>query len=158
MKHFVEWDSIELRVDGARLAAIARESASAEPAIEKLDLSFGNGLLRIEGVARKFVRIPFTIDITEMHASGSEIRIPLGAVSAAGFPIPRFLFGLIRGRLPAGLIRYEEPTTLVVSVERFLPEFVSVELQRVWMIDGGLAITLGRGGADPPPPSEKKHG
>ena len=152
MKHFVEWDSIELRVDGERLAELARRAAAAEPSVEKLDLIFSNGLLRIEGAVRKFVRIPFTIDITEMLASAHEIRIPLRTVSAAGFPIPRFLIGLIRSRLPEGLVRYEEPTTLVVSVERFLPQFVSVELQRVWMIDGGLAIILGRGGANPPPP------
>jgi hypothetical protein len=151
MKHFVEWDTIELRVDGSRLAALAREAASAEPSVERLDVSFQNGLLRVEGIVRKFVRIPFSVDITELRASGTEVRVPLHSISAAGFPVPRFLFGLIRSRLPEGLVRYEEPSTLVVSVERFLPDFVSVSLQRVWIIDGGLAITLGRGGADPPP-------
>ena len=30
--------------------------------------------------------------------------------------------------------------------------------ENIWIIDGGLAVTLGRGGADLPPSSEKSNG
>jgi hypothetical protein len=57
---------------------------------------------------------------------------------------------LIRDRLPKELVRYEEPATLVMSLDRFLPSFVSADIQKIWIIDGGLAVSLGRGGADLP--------
>jgi hypothetical protein len=152
MKHFVEWDSIELRVDGERLAALVRQSAGGDPSLEKIDLRFLNGLLRVEGVVRKFFAIPFTVEVAEMIPHGTEIRVPLRSISAGGFPLPRFLVGLVRERFPRELVRCEEPATLVISLDRFLPKFVTADIQRVWIVEGGLAVTLGRGGADPPPP------
>lgn len=152
MKHFVEWDSIELRIDGDRLAAMVREAVAGDPVLEKIDLRFMNGLLRVEGIVRKFIRIPFTVDVAEMIPSGTQIRVPLHAISAGGFPLPRFLVGMVREKFPPELVRYEEPATLVVSLDRFLPKFVSADIQRVWIVDGGMSVTLGRGGADPPPP------
>ena len=87
------------------------------------------------------------------------MRIPLRSASAfGGIPIPQFLFGLMRSRLPAQLVRYEDPATLVISLDRFLPSFVDAEIQRIWIIDGGLAVTLGRGGADLAITPEANHG
>jgi len=37
-----------------------------------------------------------------------------------------------------------------------LPTFVSADIQKIWIIDGGLAVTLGRGGADMP--GDLQHG
>jgi hypothetical protein len=105
------------------------------------------------------VSVPFEVEIREVLAAGRTIRIPLRSVSAFGaIPIPRFLFGLIKKRLPAELVGYEEPATLVLSLDRFLPNFVAAEIQRVWIIDGGLAVTLGKGGADLPAVSEGTDG
>jgi hypothetical protein len=151
VRHFIEWDSLEVRVDGDRLAAFAREIVAREPMIERLELRFTNGLLRVEGAVRKFISIPFTVEITRMEAEGTTIRVPLGRISAGPFPIPSLLVGLVRDRFPKGLVAYEEPATLVVSLERFLPSFIEAEVRSVWIIDGGLAVTLGRGGADLPP-------
>ena len=160
MKHFVEWDSIELRIDGERLAEMVREATAKEPMLERIGLRFMNGLLRVEGVVRKYIAIPFTVEIAEFKASGTEIRVPLRSISAGGFPLPRFLVGLVRDRFPPELVRYEDPVTLVVSLDRFLPKFVSADIQQVWIVEGGLAVTLGRGGADPPPPELERatHG
>jgi hypothetical protein len=152
MKHFVEWDSLELRVDGERMAAMVRDSIAGDPSIERIDLRFLNGLLRVEGVVRKYIAVPFTVEIAEMIPKGTEIRVPLRSIMAAGFPLPRMLVGLLQSRFPKDLVRYEEPATLVVSLDRFLPKFVTADIQRVWIVEGGLAVTLGRGGADPPPP------
>jgi hypothetical protein len=150
MPHFVEWDSLEVRIDGDKLNGMVRSMIGRAEPIEKIGLRFSNGLLRVEGIIRKFVAVPFSVEIAEIRASGTTVRVPLRNASAAGLPIPSILFGLIRNRLPKDLVTYEEPATLVMSLDRFLPGFVSADIQRIWIIDGGLAVTLGRGGADLP--------
>jgi hypothetical protein len=152
MKRFVEWDTFELRVDGEKLNAMMKSMIGATPPIERMELRFGNGLMRVEGSIRKFFSVPFTVDITEIKVSGTTVRVPLRAASAAGFPIPSILFGLMRSRLPKDLVSYEEPATLVMSLDRFLPPFITADIQKIWIIEGGLAVTLGRGGADLPGP------
>ena len=129
---------------------MAREMVAKEPMIERLDLRFTNGLLRVEGAIRKFISIPFTVDITRFEARGTTVRVPLARISAGPLPIPTLLVGLIRDRFPKDLVKYEEPATLVMSLDRFLPPFVSADIQKIWIIDGGLAVSLGRGGADLP--------
>ena len=153
MKRFIEWDSFDLRVDGEKLNSIAREMIAGKEPIERIELRFQNGLLRVEGTIRKFVAVPFTVDITEIRASGTTVRVPLKAASAAGFPLPLILFRLLKSQMPKDLVSFEEPATLVMSLDRFLPPFVTADVQRIWIIDGGLAVTLGGGGADLPPPS-----
>jgi hypothetical protein len=156
-KRFIEWDSIDIRVDGAKLNALAA-SFRVDP-IERMELQFFNGLLRIAGTLRKFISVPFTVDINEIRASGRTVHVPVASASAFGvLPIPRFLFGLVRDRLPADLVRYEEPATFAIFLDRFLPSFIDAGIQKIWIIDGGLAVTLGRGGADLPPSSEELHG
>lgn len=152
----VEWDQLDLRVNGEKVNAIAQ--SFRVPPLERLELRFHNGLLRVSGVIRKFIAVPFSVDVPAIHASGRVVRVPLRSGAAFGaIPIPQFLFGLMKSRLPAQLVTYEEPATLVFSLDRFLPTFVDAEVQRIWIIEGGLAVTLGRGGADPPLP-EDLHG
>lgn len=153
MARLVEWDSFDLRVDGDKLNAMVVAMIGQTEPIERVELQFHNGLLRVVGTIRKFISVPFSVDITEIHASGTTVRVPLRSASAAGFPIPSILFGLLRSRLPKDLVSYEDPGTLVMSLDRFLPPFVSADVNRIWIIDGGLAVTLGRGGADLPQPS-----
>jgi hypothetical protein len=149
MSRFIEWDTLELRVDGEKLNELAR-SMVVDP-IQRLELRFLNGMLRIDGAARMLINVPFTVYVSEMEPSGTSVRVPLRAASAFGaIPIPKFLFKFAKDRLPRGLVRFEEPATFVFSLDRFLPSFVSTEIQKIWIIDGGLAVTLGRGGADMP--------
>ncbi|HEU4521471.1 MAG TPA: hypothetical protein VFT12_05685 [Thermoanaerobaculia bacterium] len=150
MARLVEWDSFDLRVDGEKLNAMVRSMIGQTEPIERIELQFHNGLLRVVGTIRKFISVPFAVDITEIHASGTTVRVPLRNASAAGFPIPTILFGLLRSRLPKELVSYEEPATLVMSLDRFLPSFIAADVNKIWIIDGGLAVTLGRGGADLP--------
>jgi hypothetical protein len=157
VRRFVEWDQIDVRVSGDKLNEFVR-SLRVDP-VERIELQFFNGLLRVAGSIRKFLSVPFTVDIREIIAEGRSVRVPLGAASAFGaIPIPQFLFGLVRNRLPPQLVRYEDPATLVFSLDRFLPTFIDADIQKIWIIDGGLAVTLGRGGADLPPPSEEPDG
>ena len=157
MGRFVEWDSLEIRVNGEKLNAFV-QTMRVSP-IERLQLDFQNGLLRVSGSIQKFISVPFSVDIREIEARGRNVRVPLRSASAfGGIPIPQFLFGLMKSRLPPNLVRYEDPATLVVSLDRFLPSFIDAEIQKVWIIDGGLAVTLGRGGADLPPATEENDG
>jgi hypothetical protein len=157
MNRFVEWDQIDLRVNGDKLNEFVA-TMRVDP-LQRIELRFFNGLLRVAGSIRKFISVPFSIDIHEIIASGRTVRVPLGSASAFGaIPIPQFLFGLLRNRLPAELVRYEDPATLVFSLDRFLPTFVDADIQKIWIIDGGLTVTLGRGGADLPPRSEDSDG
>ena len=150
MRHFIEWDSIEVRVSGEKIAAMAREMIRREPMIEAMNLKFSNGLLRVEGIIRKFIAVPFSVEINEIRAKGTTVRVPLARMSAGPIPLPTLLVGLMRQKFPKELVSFEEPATLVVSLDRFLPPFVSADIQKIWIIDGGLSVTLGRGGADLP--------
>ena len=151
MQRFIAWDQLDVRVDGAKLAALVRERALVPP-IEHIDLRFSDGLLQVEGRIRKFISVPFAVEVREIVAGGDIVRIPLSSASAfGGIPIPQFLFGLVKGRLPADLVRLEPPATLVISLDRFLPTFVDADIREIRIIDGGLAVALGAGGADLPP-------
>lgn len=151
MKHLVEWDSLDVRVDGERLAEMARQMVAADPMIERIALRFSNGLLRVEGTARKLIRFPFSVEIRRIEPEGTVLRVPLHRVTAGPLPVPSLIMDLFQDFFPRDLVRYEEPATLVLSLERFLPSFVAADIQKVWIIDGGLAVSLGRGGADLPP-------
>ena len=152
---FVEWDELKVRVDGAKLSAMV----PAPPPVERLRLIFTDGLLHVEGAIRKVITVPFSVEVREIIATGKTIRVPLRSATAfGGIPIPQFLFGLVKNRLPRDLVALEPPATLVVSLDRFLPNFVDAEVREIRIIDGGLAVTMGRGGADLPPPSEVSHG
>lgn len=150
MKRFIEWDSIDVRVDGAKLNAMVLEAIGKDPMIERIQLRFANGLLRVEGSVRKFISVPFSVEITEIQAKGTTVRVLLARISAGPIPVPTLLVGLVRDKFPKDLVRYEDPATLVMSLDRFLPPFVNADIQKIWIIDGGLAVTLGRGGADIP--------
>ena len=150
MARLVEWDAVEVRISGDKLNELA--GSIRVPPIETLRLRFSNGLMRVEGTIRKFISVPFAVEISEILASGTAIRVPVKSFSAfGGLPLPRFLFSLAQGQLPRDLVRYEEPATFVIALDRFLPNFVTADVQQIWIIDGGLAVTLGRGGADLPP-------
>src|SRR5687768_14955174 len=98
---FIEWDTLEVRVNGEKLAAMAREMIARDPMIEKLELQFSNGLLRVQGAVRKIILIPFTVDITQFIASGTTVRVPLARMSAGPIPIPTLFVGLLRRQFPA---------------------------------------------------------
>jgi len=156
MKRLIEWDSFDVRVDGAKLNAMIKEIVAKEAVVERLEVNFSNGLMRVEGSVKKFISVPFAVEITEMQASGTTVRVPLARITAGPLPVPALLIGLIRDRLPKDIVTFEAPATLVVTLERFLPSFVTADVQKIWIIEGGLAVTLGRGGADLP--EGGKHG
>ncbi|MFZ2492502.1 MAG: hypothetical protein WA208_13555 [Thermoanaerobaculia bacterium] len=141
---------MNVRVSGEKINALAREMVAAEPMVESLTIRFFPGLIRVEGVVRKFLPIPFSVEITQVFARGTVVRVPLARMTAGPIPIPSILLALIQHRLPAGVVTLEPPSTLVLSLERFLPAFVRADVQEIRLIEGGLAVALGAGGADIP--------
>lgn len=156
MERFITWDQIDVRVSGAKMNGVLRQMLATRPPsdpIESLELQFSNGLLRVVGSIRKFISIPFSVDIPELPVTRNVVRVPLRNAAAFGaIPIPQFLFAFVKNKLPE-IVSYEEPATLVLSLDRFLPNFVDADVQRIRITEGGLAVTLGRGGADPPLPT-----
>jgi hypothetical protein len=150
VKRFIEWDSLDVRVSGEKFAAMAKEIAAKDPMLERMDLKFENGLLRVEGAIRKVISVPFTVEIRELVPNKTTVRVPLSKISAGPLPIPKMLLGLLKDKFPKDVMTFEEPATFVVSLDRFLPPFVTADIQKIWIIDGGLAVTLGKGGADLP--------
>src|SRR3954447_24941334 len=73
MRHLVEWDQLDVRIDGAKLNAMV--ASMRVPPIERLGLVFQNGLLRVEGTIRKFVAVPFTVEIRELLPKGMTVRV-----------------------------------------------------------------------------------
>jgi hypothetical protein len=68
-------------------------------------------------------------------------------------PVPRLLFQILGDRaLPAG-VRFEAETmTVLAQWTRFLPEFLQLTIEKIQIINGGLAVRLGYGSADLPTP------
>lgn len=152
----VEWDSLDLRLSGSRLQAIAESLLQRVGApVQELQLSFRDGELRVSGKARKAVAIPFQLAVRRIHAVGRTITFSLEDMSAFGFlPLPAFLMRLVGNRVTdEGVTFNAEKNVVVVRLDRFLPTFVDVEVTEIHIIDGGIAVRLGRGGADMPVPS-----
>lgn len=148
----VNWETLELTVDGAKLERIAqaRIKASGVP-IEKLRLTFTDSLLRVNGSYRKMIAIPFEVRIERIETSGKELVVPIGSISAGGLPVPRLLSSLIEAAVADGAIRYDGKR-VVIRLDRFLPDFVDVEIAEARIIKSGLFIRTASGGADPPEP------
>ncbi|HEX7152787.1 MAG TPA: hypothetical protein VF618_14955 [Thermoanaerobaculia bacterium] len=151
MKKLIEWDSLEIRVDGTKIAEMARAMIAGKPPIETLDVAFENGVIRATGTVRKFLLVPFTVEVRHIYARGTTIYVPLAKINAGRFAVPTILLDIFKSQIPKDVVEYKEPATFVISLDRFLPPFVSADIQKVWIIDGGLSVTLGRGGADMPP-------
>jgi hypothetical protein len=49
-----------------------------------------------------------------------------------------------------GITLDAESTTIHVALDRFLPDFIDVEIEAIDLIAGGIALRLGPGGATPP--------
>lgn len=150
----VRWETIELHLSGARLAAIAGAAIRERNLpIKKLDLTFGEGEMRVEMIVDKLMGVPLRFAIREIEPlDGMRFRIPLHDVAAFGFmKVPEALIETVARRAPADFATYSrEKNEIVIAVDRFLPSFVDAAIEEVWIVPDGIAVRLGPGGADPP--------
>ncbi len=159
-ERLIEWDRLDLRVLGTRIVGLAREQIRASGAPVELErIDFRDGDAEIMGTFRKGIAVPFRFHLRRIGAAGRILRLPIEQMTVAGFlPVPSLLFRLAEGFARVEGIEFDpERKTVVVSVDRFLPEFVDVEIEDVRIVAGGVQVTLGRGGADLPDPGGR-HG
>ena len=55
--------------------------------IETLRLRFGNGSMRVEGTIRKFISVPFSVEIREILASGTTRPMDWKEVLRRGYDV-----------------------------------------------------------------------
>lgn len=152
-QRFIEWDRLDVRVRGARIVALAREKVRASGAPVEIErIEFRDGEAEVAGVFRKGIAVPFRFLLRRIGATGRVLRLPIEQMTVAGFlPVPSLLFRLAEGFARVRGVEIDpEHRTVVVSMDRFLPDFLDVEIESVRLIVDGVHVTLGRGGADLP--------
>jgi hypothetical protein len=137
----VSWDAIALRVDGARVNALARERVAGQ--VDDINITFRAGSIRVAG--RKKVAImpvPFSAEVKSIQVEGKTLVVPVSGIPSILLPILR---GIVAAKVPPG-VSIHPPFTFVVQLERFIPPFIDVDIRAVRIVDGGLAIDAGAGG------------
>jgi hypothetical protein len=160
-QRLVEWDRLELRVLGTRIVGLARDAIRGYRAPVELErIDFREGDAEVVGSVRKGIALPFRFHVRRIDVFGTTLRLPIEQLTVAGFlPVPTFLFRLAEGfGAVDGVTIDPERKTVSVSVDRFLPDFVDVEIEDVRIVAGGVRVTLGRGGADLPAGAGGVHG
>jgi len=135
------WDAIALRVDGARVNALARERVAGQ--LDDLNITFRAGSIRVAG--RKKVAIlpvPFSAEINSIQVEGKNLVVPVSGIPSILLPILR---GIVAAKVPAG-VSIHPPFTFVLELDRFLPPLLDVAIREIRIIDGGLAVNVGPGG------------
>jgi hypothetical protein len=153
-QRLVQWDGFEVRLSGERAQAVARkEILKRGLPLDQLGLEFRNGEIRVKARLRAAFPVPFSFVIRKIQASERAIRLFVEDMSAFGFlPVPAILSRLAGDRQAAEGIRFDAATNSVfIQLDRFLPTFMEVEVAEINMIDGGLTVRVGQGGADLPP-------
>jgi hypothetical protein len=152
-QRLVEWDRLDLRILGSRILGLAGDAIRRSGApVDLVRIDFREGEAEIDGTFRKGISVPFRFFLRTIAIEGRTIRLPIEQLTVAGFlPVPALLFRLAEGLgAVEGVAIDPERKTVVVSVDRFLPEFVDVEIESVRIVPGGVRVALGRGGADLP--------
>jgi hypothetical protein len=162
MERLLQWDSLELKVSGARIAAIGIERIAAQRApLRDLAMQFRPGELVVTGKAIKVLPIPFRFVIRRVAVEDlSTLRIVLEDFSAFGFiPLPKLLLQLFPDRQVAdGVIVHPEVMAVTVLLDHFLPPFVDLKIESIDFVEGGVRVRVGAGGADPPVEVEDGNG
>jgi len=130
---------------------VQHEVAAKQAPIQDLRLTFSLGELRIDGKVEKFFLIPFRLFIRRVESSAGSIRIYLENISALGLPIPVLLRRVAEKSMRSDALAFDGLNNVItVRLDRFLPNFIDVDIRQIDIIDGGVAVALGQGGADIP--------
>jgi hypothetical protein len=151
--HLIEWDYVYLRVRGAKMHKVVSELLRSKGApVTDLRLEFLEDELQISARIQKGIAIPVRLTVRTIRVAGKILQVPLENLATFGLiPIPKLLFRIIGTKgLPDGIRLDPETLTVTVALERFLPPFVDLDLESVRIVSGGLAVHVGRGGADLP--------
>lgn len=157
----VAWDSIELRIRGEKLVGLAREMIAARGVpLEIQAITFREGSAEVAGSFRRGISIPFRFHLRRVETDGLAVRLPIENLTVLGIlPVPSLLFHIAEGLAKVDGVRLDpERKTVILSLDRFLPDFLDVEISSIHLVAGGVKLTLGGGGADLPDFSGGAHG
>ncbi len=158
--HLLNWDGFTVRVDGGRVNEMAH--LQAKGAVEDLRIAFLRGRIHISGKKKvAFVSVPFSADVSAISVEGKTIVVPVTNVAHIPTPLLSGLLlpvvrNLLSSKMPGDAVTLRPPLTLLIRLDRFLPNFVDVQIETIDIIEGGLAVRMGPGGATPPPPGGKR--
>jgi hypothetical protein len=141
----IQWDSFRVRVDAGAVTTLIRHRLPQSSDISQPELTFSEGAIEIAAVAAGApIRARLTIDGTAAH----EVRLAM-AVHAGRPPLPPNLAKLLP---PAeGDVLAIAPMIITLSLASLLPAFVDLTIAGAEIHPDGLIVSLGAGGADPPP-------
>ena len=154
-ERLVSWDSLLLRISGQRITSlVGAEIAKRAIPLRSLDLTFNDGALVVEGAVQKMFNVPLRMVIREIVPEGNRVFVRIAEASAFGvLPIPQLLIEIVGKKFSKEEMYFDTPrNAFVVVLDRFLPPFLDVRLDRISVVRGGITVELGPGGADPPIP------
>lgn len=148
----VEWNEVELRVNGSRIEELmSEEIARRKIPVDRLNLVFREGEIVARGRVRKGIPIPFRVLVRRIDPVGSKIRVVFAHLVVFGLPLTKFFAWLTEGNLHDGKVLLDaRGPAIVIQLDAFLPMHVDATIDEVRLVDGGIEIALGPGGADPP--------
>jgi hypothetical protein len=161
VERLVQWDALEFRISGARIAERAREQIAGRGApVQDLAMHFTEAGIAVSGKVIKFIPVPFRFMIRRVIVEDLTVRIPLEEFSAFGFlPLPKLMLQLFPDRtLADGVLLHPESMAVTILLDHFLPPFVDLSIDLLEFVEGGVKVRLGPGGADPPPEREEMNG
>ena len=148
--HLVEWEHIDLRISGWKLHEKASELLHSKRApVTDLKLDFLEGSILVAAKVQKGIPVSVQFKVVDIIATGTTLEVRIDSVSTFGIlPVPKLLFRMVGElNLPDGLSFDAETMKLVIRLDRLMPEFVDLTVDAVRMIEGGLVMRLGKGGA-----------
>jgi hypothetical protein len=154
MRHLAEWDELQVRLSGEKITEIVGQKVREQQApISEMNLQFLDGQLTVTGKVAKFISVPFTIVIRKIVSYQTTVRVYLEQATAFGIPLPALLMKFVEQKFPGGEISYDPDTrSFAIQLDRFLPPFIDVAISEIRLIEDGVAVRLGPGGATPPLP------
>lgn len=153
MERLVSWDELNVKVSGERIRQFALDAVKQRRApVHDLKLVFREGALFITGRVVKVIPIPFEVAVRRIEIRGSTIRVPFEQAAAFGFlPLPKLLLSLVGAReVSDGVTVHPESLSVSIRLDRFLPPFVDLTIERIDIVEGGLRVRCSAGGADIP--------
>lgn len=154
-ERLVNWDSLLLRISGERVTRLAGEEVKKRSIpLRSLSFTFDDGALTVDGSVQKLIQVPFRMVIREIVPENGRIFVTIAEANAFGIlPIPQLAIEIVGKRFSRDEMYFEvDRNAFVIVLDRFLPPFADIRLDRISVVRGGLAIELGPGGADPPIP------
>lgn len=137
----VSWDAISLRIDGARVNELVRQRVAGQ--LDGINITFRAGNIHVAGHKKMgIIPLPFAADVRSIDVVGRTIVVPV-SIPAIVAPVIR---GIAASKIPEG-VTIRPPFTFIIQLDRFLPPIIDMQIREIRIIEGGLSVQIGPGGA-----------